>query len=60
MVSRLEPLLLLWWFWNIFRKEFIGGVVVADIPEILCHGDDEGANDQDSKKCGVFAYQCVN
>ena len=52
----LKPFFLGWWFWNIFGKELIRGIVVTDIPEVLRHGNDEGTNNQDSEKGGVFSW----
>ena len=43
--------------WDIFScKESIGGIIVADVPEVLSHGNDESSNNKNSKNGGVFAW----
>jgi hypothetical protein len=59
----LEPALLLWWWWgwlgDLFgAKEFVGRIVIPNIPKVLSHGHDEGSNHKDGEDCCVFAC-CV-
>ena len=55
---RLEPSLLLgfgWWGCRIGRKESVRGVIVANVPKVLRHGNDEAAHNQDGNQCCVLA-----
>lgn len=55
IAKSLEPSLLLWWLWNVFGKELVGRVIITDIPEILGHGNNERANNQNGKNGGVLS-----
>lgn len=60
LATLLEPSFLFLWFFrwwgDIFSKELIRWIVVSNIPEVLCHGNNKAADDKHSQQCSIFSF----